>query len=368
LTTETKQPQHQKTQRIEAYDVARAFAILGMIIVNFKIVMDSNEAGSDTLIFLTSLLEGRAAALFVVLAGVSLSLLSRRALASSDPVFRRSTQKGILKRSVFLLVFGLILVPIWPADILHFYSLYLAFGAVMLFVSDRRLLLAAVGIICIFPVLFILFDYSIGWDWDTLTMTDFWTVNGITRHLFFNGFHPFFPWAGFLMIGMWLGRQSVQEAQFRRRLLSISLVTLVIAEVSSAVLVTQATPSMGIELAESFFGRAVIPPTIFYMLSASSSALIFILLLVELNQFRPNQSWWKILTKTGQFALTLYVAHIVIGMGIMEIFGWIDSGQTLAFTLVYSFAFYGVCIIFAVLWRRRFLRGPFEALMRRITG
>jgi uncharacterized membrane protein YeiB len=64
-------------QRIIGYDLARALAIFGMVVVNFKIVMGAEQNGPPWLTQLVGLLEGRAAATFVVLAGVGLSLLSR---------------------------------------------------------------------------------------------------------------------------------------------------------------------------------------------------------------------------------------------------------------------------------------------------
>jgi hypothetical protein len=62
--------------RIVGYDLARALAIMGMVVVNFKVVMGASEAGPDWLVWLVNLLEGRAAATFVVLAGVGMSLIS----------------------------------------------------------------------------------------------------------------------------------------------------------------------------------------------------------------------------------------------------------------------------------------------------
>ena len=73
-----------RNTRIIGYDVARAIAILGMVLVNFKIVMWDGETGPYWLAWLVSLLEGRAAAIFVILAGVGLSLLSQRARLAKD--------------------------------------------------------------------------------------------------------------------------------------------------------------------------------------------------------------------------------------------------------------------------------------------
>ncbi|HYF62207.1 MAG TPA: heparan-alpha-glucosaminide N-acetyltransferase domain-containing protein, partial [Herpetosiphonaceae bacterium] len=183
--------------RIEGYDAARALAIFGMIVVNFKIVMGSGASGPRWLVALAGLFEGRAAALFVLLAGVGLSLLARRALLAGPGPERRRARSRVWRRALALLVAGLLLTPIWPADILHFYGLYLALGGAMLFASDRALLLAAAGLLAGFAVLFGLFDYGAGWNWATLEYGDLWTGRGIVRNLLFNGFHPLFPWGAF---------------------------------------------------------------------------------------------------------------------------------------------------------------------------
>ena len=48
--------------RLIGYDVARALAFFGMVLVNFKIVMGASGAGPAWLVDAAGLLEGRAAA------------------------------------------------------------------------------------------------------------------------------------------------------------------------------------------------------------------------------------------------------------------------------------------------------------------
>lgn len=356
-----------QSKRIEGYDVARALAIFGMIIVNFKIVMDSSNAGADWLVFFAGLFEGRAVALFVILAGVGLSLLSRKSFQSGDVVARKQAQIRVLKRSAFLLVFGLLLATIWPADILHFYSMYMLIGAILLFQDSRSLVIVATGLVIGFPVLFLLFNYEAGWNWQTLTQVDFWTPGGLLRSLFFNGFHPVFPWAAFLVFGMWLGRQDVKNPQFRKRVIRIALAVLIVTELTVAGLVALFSPESGQEVASFLFSRAPIPPMPFYMLSAGSSAVIILMTVIQIGEQFSQSGWWKAMVTTGQFALTLYVAHIIIGMGIMEFAGWINGNVSLAWTIAYCIAFYLAGVLFSVIWQQRFKRGPFEALMRALT-
>lgn len=353
--------------RIEGYDVARGLAILGMIIVHFKLIMGSSEAGPGALVFLTGLLEGRAAALFVILAGVGLTLLSRRAFRTGDPVVRRQARARILRRSGFLFVFGVLLATIWPADILHTYSVYFLIGMVLLFAPDRWLLVGAGAVAELFLLLFIVFSYETSWDWDALTYADFWTVPGFIRNTVFNGWNPVFPWTSFLLFGMWLGRQDVTDRQFRRRMTGYALVTLIVAEVASVLLIAVATPGLGEDVASALFSRNSIPPMPFFLLSAGSSAVIVIMLVMAIGEQARNRGWWRALVVIGQFALTLYVGHIIVGMGIIEELGWIDSGQSLWTAVVFSILFFLASIACSLLWRQHYQRGPFEALMRRLT-
>ena len=356
-----------KQSRIIGYDFARALAVLGMVIVNFKLVMHTSDAGPGWFIWLASLLEGRAAAMFVILVGIGLSLLSPRARHSEDKKQKRQTQIQIFKRALFLLVFGLLYSPIWTADILHFYGLYMAIAALLLYVPDRQLLLWAGGFVATFTVMILVFNYETGWDWDTLEYIDFWTPVGMLRHMFFNGFHPVFPWVAFVMLGMWLGRQDILDSQFQQHLIILCLVGLVIAEVGSAFLIAASTVSLDAENATGLFSRDMMPPMPFYVLSASSSAIIVIVLCIRFTEQFKQARWLQPFISTGQLALSIYVAHVLIGVNLMEILGWIE-GQSLLTSVIYAFVFYSAVVVTAHWWRQHFKRGPVEWIMRRITG
>src|SRR5262245_18623590 len=69
--------------RVEGFDVARAVAIVGMVIVHFTSVL-SYETTPPRLLELLGLLDGRAAALFVLLAGIGVTLMTRSSVASGD--------------------------------------------------------------------------------------------------------------------------------------------------------------------------------------------------------------------------------------------------------------------------------------------
>ncbi|MDM8530421.1 heparan-alpha-glucosaminide N-acetyltransferase domain-containing protein [Anaerolineales bacterium HSG25] len=355
-----------RPKRIEGYDFARALAILGMILVNFKIVLEASEAGSAWLVWSVGLLEGRAAAMFVILAGVGLTLLSNRARQQQDLPRLAQHRRALLKRAMFLFLVGLLYTPIWPADILHFYGLYIVVGAFLLSSSDRGLWGWALLFTGGFVALLLLFDYETGWDWKTITYIDLWTPVGMTRHLFFNGFHPVFPWTAFLLLGMWLGRQDVRSGRVRGLILAVSIIVVLLTKLLSSGCFYLASSVLDASEVGYICGSQPMPPMPLYIFSGGGTAIAMIMLSVGLTERFPTSRWLKAFITTGQLALTLYVAHVVIGMGVLELFGLLTP-QTLWFSVLYGFGFYLTGMLFAVLWSTRFRRGPLEAIMRRLV-
>src|SRR4051812_27546523 len=243
--------------RIEGFDLARALAFLGMVFVNFRVALATEEGSPDWLTWLDTRLDGRASATFVILAGVGLSLMSRRAREAGDATALAAVRRTLFRRAAFLFVVGLLYWSIWPADILHYYGVFLAVGALLLDAPDRRLLGLASILVVLFGLLIVLgVDYNSGWDWRTLTYDGFWTPRGFVRNLAFNGFHPVVPWLAFLLLGMWLGRLDLRAPGVWRRLLLTGLVVTVASETASRLLVAAATPQLGTEDAVAVFGTA----------------------------------------------------------------------------------------------------------------
>ncbi len=331
-----------------------------MVIVNFKIVMGASEAGPGWFVWLIGLLEGRAAAIFVVLAGVGMSLMSQRARLGGNKHNITQKRNTLLKRSVFLFAIGLLYIPLWPADILHFYGIYIAIGAFLLLASDKWLWRLAFAFIIVFVILMFLFDYETGWDWQSLTYIDFWTLQGMARHLFFNGFHPVIPWTAFLLVGMWLGRQDVDNHFFRIKLLVASSSIAIVAEIISwASIKMMVGNSWGVdsETVKALLGTKPMPPMPLYLFSAGAIAIAIIVSSIMLTTTFSETRWIKPFVATGQLALTLYVAHVIIGMCVLELLGLLEN-QTLFFAVSSAITFCIISVFFSCFWSRKFSRGP----------
>jgi len=81
----------------------------------------------------------------------------------------------------------------------------------------------------------------------------------------------------------------------------------------------------------------------------------------------PRGRWLPPLASTGQLALTVYMAHVLLGMGALEAFGRL-GGWSLEFSVAYAVLFCLAAIMFCHFWRMRYPRGPMEWVMCKVTG
>ncbi len=355
--------------RIIGYDLARALAVFGMVVVNFKIVMGAGENGPPWLVGLVGLLEGRAAATFVVLAGVGIALLSRQARLAKDPQRLGANRRTLLKRAFFLFVVGTLYTPIWPADILHFYGVYIVVAAFLLAAPSKRLGALAGGLVAAFVVLILVFDYEKGWDWQTLSYDGLWRPAGFLRHLFFNGFHPVVPWLAFMLVGMILGRLDMGDPRVQRRVFTWGAAVALAAEVASRFLVrtlSAGVPAAEREIITALLGTGPMPPMPFYMLSGAGTACAVIAAAVAFGARHGHSKQLRPFVATGQLALTLYVGHVLIGMGLLEAWGRLEN-QNLSFAVLAALVFCMAGVLFAYAWRSKFKQGPLESVMRHLT-
>ena len=342
--------------RLHGLDLARYIAFVGMVIVNFKIAMGA-EGGDGLLDLLTSAVEGRAAATFVVLAGIGLGLAGLKGLNGTISV--------TIKRAVFLLVIGLLNMTIFDADILHYYAFYFLFGVLMLPLSNRALFGVLLALNLAFVLMILALDYDAGWNWDTYTYSGFWTPVGFVRNLFFNGWHPVIPWLGFLLFGIMLSRMSLGARSTQVKLIIAGVLAFGVAEALSAILMP-VFAGIDPELA-SLVTTAPVPPMPLYMLAGIGAACVIVGLCLRVADSLAAVGVLRLFVPAGRQTLTLYIAHILIGMGTLEALGML-GGQSIGTAVLASVLFCALATIYALVWARWFKRGPIEAAMRRLAG
>jgi uncharacterized protein len=171
-------------KRIIGFDLARAYAIFGMYIVNFNFCFGSIWQSDDPLSRFLSAFTGNSTSIFIILAGMGVSLMANK---NSETADKKAKLKSIvLKRSWFLLALGLLLYPWWQGDILHFYGGYMHIAAFILFVPKRHYLVIAVAVIVVYHALLFIIPVETSWDLTNYSYTDFWTPIGFLRNTLYN--------------------------------------------------------------------------------------------------------------------------------------------------------------------------------------
>ncbi len=356
-------------QRIIGFDLARAYAILGMFIVNFNTVFGSFTDKTILGKFL-SLFSGNSSSTFVILAGMGISLMTNRMEYSAAEKLR--LKKIISRRSWFLFVIGLLLYLWWPADILHYYGGYMHLAILILFVPKKYYLWAALLAIIIFHLLFATIPYETGWNFNTLEYKDFWTVSGFLRNTLYNGWNSIFPWVAYFFAGMWLGRLDWSKIKIQKQLFLIGVSLLVSINWLQFYAVTHVTNKNLLD----YITADYIPPFLPFMLSTFGFALMLISFFMFIGNKLENNTYAKLFASTGQMTLTHYISHLTIGM---IIFAWITGKQYTGhlsenaatsplFILLFAILYFILSCLCSKLWSQKFKNGPVETLMRKISG
>lgn len=300
---------------------------------------------------------------FVTLAAIGLSLLVR-GLAQAEAT------SVLLKRVLFLLVVGHLHLMIFDADIIHYYAFYFLFGFLFLRAQTSLLIAVIINLLLLFIVLAVFFDYDWGWDWENLTYGELWTGWGFISHLFFNGWHPVIPWFSFFLFGLILGRMPLQNRKIQLLLATIGFVMLIIIKVLSLYVVnlTAAVLEQG-EMA-ILFSTSPIPPSPFFILTGISAASLVIglsLILAETMVQWGCGRFLLFLTRPGRQTLTIYLAHAIIGIPLIEALSTINL-EPITVAVIAAIIYAGVAVILANLWSIYFQQGPVETVMRYLTG
>lgn len=351
--------------RISGFDLARAYAIFGMLIVNFSFCFGTFEtvswAGKFKHLFI-----GNATSVFIILAGMGLSFMSTSALNS--PEEKTILRKKVLKRSWFLLALGLIFYNWWPGDILHFYGGYMHVAAFLLFVRKSLYLWFALAAIVIYQLLLLIIPVETGWDFTTSKYLDFWTPEGFLRSTFYNGWNSLFPWISYFFLGMWLGRMDWNNQKKKWWLFIGAIVVLLITK--------------GLKMGASYglyspeinqymlteYNPIVLP----FLFITASCGVIAICICHSIGNWLPTNKMILSLASLGKMTLTMYVFHITVGMLLLSFLtgikytGYYPTGKTLSSgeIMLYVVVFYAFCLAFGTIYSRFFKKGPLESLMR----
>ncbi len=357
--------------RLVAVDAARGVALLGMMAVH--VVPPLTAAGSVSPAYVVA--AGRSAALFAVLAGVGLALLSGGPRPRTGRGLQR-TRVAVLVRAGVLVAVGLVLGTFdsGVAVILVYYGLMFVLVVPVLGLGARPLAWLAVAVAAVVPVLSHLVRPALPAPTYLVPSPEMleqgWAA---LAELALTGYYPALPWMAYLLAGLAVGRLVLTDPQVARRLLVGGLALAVGARVASSVLLgalggldalrAEAPEVFGlpvdVALRVGLFGTT--PPGTAWWLAVSSPhtatpldlattigsslAVLGLLLLVL-----PRERWWAApLVAVGGMPLSLYTLHVLLLSGPLP--GG-SGGAYVAHVLV--------AVAVAVPWRRFVGQGPME--------
>jgi uncharacterized membrane protein YeiB len=354
-------------RRTPGFDVARAFAIAAMILVNFDVIMEAHSGPMPWIATVVEFFYGRAAATFVMLAGVSLSLMACRRKSS---VAAQPLGSYLMRRCVLLLITGLMLSLWWAADILHFYALFIACGIGLMWCSDaclRRVTVITIALsIPVSACLTVAYDLSDQFPgvnrfgWGGWLLLDFWTSR----------YYSFLPWVSFFMVGLLVGRKAVSNLVFFRRYAVVGALGCAGVEIFSSVMIGWAeSADLGIpgNVWLTLIRSEVFPVTPLFIFSAGASSIAVIGFAVAVSTAPGMNLFSAPAAAFGRLSMTMYMAHLVLAEIISD---RLDAMSHYVTTLHVVFAAILFCcagIGFAVTWLRYFRRGPLEMLSHQFS-
>ncbi len=342
--------------RIAGIDMARALAILGMVMVHFGPFSPDTSTVSGQVYRLSY---GRASVLFVLLAGVGVSLLFR----ARPPADARVQ---IAWRALVFFPLGVLLqsLPTPVAVILQFYALYYLLGGLVATLSTRALAALTLVWTVLGPVAFLtLQDPALAGRGTASTLSDPTTV---VADLLLTGFYPLVTWAPPLLVGLLVGRADLRD-RVTCWILTLGGTGIAVAAYGGSELVRAAAPAT---VAGSSWllavGHTGAPLNV---LGATGIAVAVLGLCLLLAAAAPRPTWP--LVAVGQMALTVYVGHLLV-MAVVPT--WLEARGSVDAAWVSVARFYVVTTVVCLAWRARFARGPLEALLglpfsrRRVAG
>lgn len=356
--------------RIIGFDLARAYAIFGMFIVNFNFSFGNVNPTENLMGRFLNLFTGNSTSIFIILAGMGVSLMTNK--QGISPEEKAKYKSIILKRSWFLLAIGLLLFTWWSGDILHFYGGYMHIAALILFVPKRYYLWIASIVIVVYHFLLWFIPVGTSWDFITYKYADFWTPIGFLRNTFYNGWNSIFPWFSFFVLGMWLGKLDWNTRLIRR---TVFIVGLFLFATIQLIRFWAKNPFVN-DFAHQYILSEYFPPYLPFLIVTAGFALMVIPFCMFLGDQFKNSKIIHYLAKTGQMTLSHYLIHITIGMLILEKLtgktytGFLEDEIPTAphHILIYSLLFFITSVAFSWLWSKKFKNGPLETIMRKISG
>ncbi|PZF58619.1 hypothetical protein DEI92_11270 [Curtobacterium sp. MCBD17_034] len=346
--------------RLVGVDLARALALAGMVVAHVGAVSQT-VAWSDPSTW-SAVVNGRSSALFALLAGVSVALVTGRTRPFAPPAMAAARIRLVV-RAVLLVALGVLLVALGTsvAVILPTYgALFLLVVPVLRCPRSVLLSFAAGAVALSVPVAL-------------ATAALFAHADAATAQ--FGRTYPVLTFLGFLLVGLAVGRSDL-PARRTQVLLVVTGTALAVAAYTVGAVVAPVDPAVAVVTGVPSAGGATGPSAVLQeWLSprAHSSSVVDVLgstgvavavlgacLLLTERRARLARIVWPAVA-VGSMPLSVYALHIVAIAVLAHTLGPTEGPAVAASFLLGA-------VLVAVLWRHRFRRGPLEMLLAAATA
>ena len=341
-------------------DVVRALAMWGVVVMNYHgylVLRGGRREGGwayDLFDPWVGPLSTRFAATFVLTAGVGVTLMT----ASSRGDHQRTVDMRwrLARRGLLLYGGGLLFDFIWPGTILPFYGAMFVLAAGMFTVRNRWLLaVGATAALAAWLIAWWVRDREpAGHDTSWLTNPDSRSPRGLVLDVFVNGTHPLLPWLAFFCAGIVVGR-LLATSWWRPAVAGAGFVSYAVATIVDATAGDDALWSA------DPFDRGVV-----YTASALGTALIAFAAVSWVADTFAASAPVDFFRRAGQLSLTIYLGHALVFNLLVDTLEVIEPAG-LATALAAAVAYWVIATSLAVVYQRRFDRGPAERVYRRLT-
>lgn len=324
-------------ERLGGVDVARGLAVLGMITAHLA----PGAAGDPWPRGAVQIADGRSSALFVVLAGVAVALLS----GGAQPVGgaeRARARRRIVIRGALLIPLGLVLelfgAPL-ALILLQYALLFVLVGPFLALRARALLTVAAVVALVAPPLVFAARDWLVA-----KPPTGFEPLTDLVV----GPHYPVGIWIAYLLAGLAVGRMDLRSPRVRRVMILVGAAMALIAHLLSWALLQAGPASAGVMRLVTTEPHA---STAFEVV-ANTGVAVALLGLCLLAYDRAPRLFIP-LAATGALALTAYVGHVVVVGLLGSHVVWQPRDAIWA-------AFVLVTMAFCTAWRLWLGRGPLE--------
>ncbi|GLF88755.1 hypothetical protein Saga11_00140 [Bacillus safensis] len=368
--------------RVHFLDIVRGFALMGIILVNYFLIVDSAKGfdmeSNDVFHNLVNwFASGKFITLFSFLFGVGFMIFMDRAAQKVD-----NPNRLFARRLTILLGFGLLHVTfVWIGDILAYYAVA---GFLLLFFYKRKAKTILYWLITLFVIQLLTpfftmllstistgssgkpdfadFDLtshnsltylaSIGDRW-----TDMVTMASSSFSTVYSMFFMFLLGVYFVKMEFFKNMEA-KKAIWNRIWITFTIAFLITQSSTIMTAVNSFEHTLWMDTISALEQNGGLTGSMFYM---STLAMLFL----HVPQLRGAL---MVFTKVGRMSLTCYLLHSIIGTMLFLKYGagLVDHLQP-AGTFFIGIGVYAFLVLFSTLWLKRFKYGPMEFIWRQLT-